>query len=597
MSINRALDGRPLRVPLNVSLITFAAARNITREVSSIKFRSSVPGGFADCTVDLNRPFADYSDELVQYALLRVTDTRSGAVLWEGRLEDPGRTASESGQVWQLTAYGPQAHAKDHVAPYVAIDSSATNFTRAPHNKKWCDVGTDTYVNPDALTPGSTAPAAFTFSGVKMTATTGVALQVNSAFDYIGCALYTVLADGGQQLGTINGVFGNGNLQGLFTRHYLRLELFDDTAAPLGVTATDFTSPFWDPAHTGAEGQFTWRYGQEFSSAFTGGKFGLAWFRNSNAAETTGPEHWVIVGGPLAIRPRMKDRNGNYRDVTDTATWRYDFVVSHEIFEDLLASRLPLWDPDSTVIDSGFFQTPLNQFAYADPTSVEQLLADLVELEGGKYFWAAWESRPGTVGGVRVWRARAEWSLWPSQVKYVLTMDDGCDLPTSTVELFDSVSVRWRDPSTDAVRTTIVELDNEQLSKVGLHRRGTIDAGDNVVGDLAGAIAYGNAWLQDHAYPRGSGTVNVTRPVMDRDTGRLTWPWEIRPGCLVQIAGADPSAYSQNNGARNGRNVFRVVGVEFDSQDGSARLELDSPAFSIDQQTADANRNKITRRR
>lgn len=579
---------RALRVPITAALITAVSARNITSEVGDVTFRHTIPGGFATCTVDLNRPFSDYSDELVQFALLRLTDGRNGGVLWEGRLEDPGRTASAAGQVWSLSALGPMVHAQDDVRPYVAVESSMQSWVPSPHNPK-TTTGSTEQVAQDRLPsdPPSTPPTVF-FDGLKMSPDQGIALSDGKI---VGSFMYPVLYESGQFLGAIQGQFLNGYLGGDI-QHQVTLYVGQDDQFTTGALTPSIGFGYnFGGANPPFPVLFLWRKSIEWNS-FTGTESvpAITWIRSSGTAQTTGPQHWV--GFTCFIRPIMHDKFGTSIP-SNSPNAPLTFCTSDQVFADLIGKRLPLFDPATTDIAPGTSGL-IDQFSYPDPVTVDQMLTDLMELEKGLYFWAAWESysQPGFVFP----RARAEWSLWPSEIKHIIGMEDGCELPTSTEEVFDSVSVRWKD-STGRTRTTICTLANALLDAAGIRRRGTVDTGENVVSSISSATIFGNGWLTDRAFPRGTGTLSVARSVLDRQTGRMLAPWEVRPGCLIQIAGADPSAYSQGSAARNGRNVFRVVTVEFNSATGAATLELDSPPNSVMDQVATANRNLDYRRR
>lgn len=585
---------RSLRVPINVSLSTATRAKNITREIGDVSFRHSIPGGFESITCDLNRAFDDHSDELTQFALLRATDGRNGGVLSEGRLEDPGRSASARGQVWSLSAFGAKSHAKDWTAPYVAIDSSMASWAPAPKNQKWVTGQAEQITNAaDTDQSAPTAAPTVWFDGIRMTAA-GVTIPLNGR---VASWMYPVLAQSGQTLASVYGSYLNGNMPtsgGSPVQQQVVLYVGLDEGFSTGQirqSVPGATFPFTAGLFPS---NFSWRRSIDWNSSTNLEAVpAVTWEFTSNAGSpmVAGTNTWMAF--TAAVRPIMHDQYGT--SIPAASPFDVTSCSTDEIFADLMGTRLPLWDPATTVITPGT-DGAINQFAFPDNVTVDQLLTELVGIEGGLMFWAAWESYRRQIAGVTAYRARAEWSLWPSVVKHVITMRDGCDLPTSTQEVFDSVSVRWKD-ATGATRTTVVTAANDLLAGAGLKRRGAVDASDNVVVDTAGATAFGARWLVDNAAPRGTGTLTVAREVLDRQTGRLLAPWELRPGCLVQIAGADPSAYSQGATARNGRNVFRVVATEFTSSTGAVTLELDSPPNSIWEQVAAANRDLVTRRR
>ncbi len=95
-------------IPLVVRLSTGRADRVITRDVRTLGFRSTIPGGFASCEVQLDRPLSVDPDEIQLYGDLYIYDGRNGATIWQGRLEDPGRGAGSKGEIWTVRAAGLQ---------------------------------------------------------------------------------------------------------------------------------------------------------------------------------------------------------------------------------------------------------------------------------------------------------------------------------------------------------------------------------------------------------------------------------------------------------------------------------------------------------
>ncbi len=298
----------------------------------------------------------------------------------------------------------------------------------------------------------------------------------------------------------------------------------------------------------------------------------------------------------MYVRPIMHTITGN--EIPANSPFDATSCSSGEVFTDLVGTRLPLFDPTTTTVEAGT-DGLITQFAYPDSsTTPDQLFEDLMGLEGQLMYWAAWESYPRTSGGVTLPRSRAEWSSWPTAVRFDVTMVDGIDLPTSTDEVYDRVAVRWKDAA-GKLRSTEVAASNDILDAAGFHRWGTADASDAFVADTAGAVDFGTKWLADHAYPRGAGTVTVSRELDDLITGRKVAPWELASvgAFLIRIPAADLSAAGMRATARNGRNVFRVVAVDVDLGSATAKLSLDTFTASQWAQLSDLSRNRITRRR
>ena len=98
-------------IPVAVRLSNDNVDRHITNRLSGLSWRSVAPGGFASASFSLQQPI-DVSDQmLAPYTRVYIYDGRDGSTLWEGRLQQPGRSAGDNGQVWEITAVGGSAHA------------------------------------------------------------------------------------------------------------------------------------------------------------------------------------------------------------------------------------------------------------------------------------------------------------------------------------------------------------------------------------------------------------------------------------------------------------------------------------------------------
>src|SRR5262245_4012714 len=128
-----------LPVPLTVRIASSQTTMTITRQVRDLSFRSVVPGGFASCTIGLDRPLSMLPDEIRYYGKLYVYDGRNGKTGWEGRLEDPGRTADSSGEIWNIAAIGPSGHAKDRTMPWIYIDTRLNVMQHVDNTKPGFD--------------------------------------------------------------------------------------------------------------------------------------------------------------------------------------------------------------------------------------------------------------------------------------------------------------------------------------------------------------------------------------------------------------------------------------------------------------------------
>lgn len=528
----------PLTVTLRSGTTVF---RDVTAQLRDVKWRITAPGGNASASVTLDRPLLDTGRELEAFATITISDGRNGQVLWQGDLEDPGRAAGGDGESWNLTAMGAAARAEDVTAPYIGIDSSLEPWVRRFETKPNArndlqdnfDVGYSLTLSVPQGTSSSTLGG--TWIGMR----------------------YPHLLSSGQNLGTIRAATVAGRTD---ANQYQALDVdgstydFDTLSTTPGSLSANAT------AHFG-----TSKFVPSLMFTHDGGPF------------TTTSSDWVAFGG-VAVRSLIRNKSGT---IIAANTYTQTYMTAAEIIGDILGGdRVPTWDGPNAVIATPTLQ--IRQFAFPDPVSTRQLLDELTTLLPD-YFWSVTGDNQFT------------YQVWPSTIRYCIDAHDGFDNPGSTDDLYNACSVRWVDALgiTQRVRATSTI---DVLDDAGIVREHAIDMGNNAAIDDTQALAVGDAFLAQHGVPGGSATLTVARPVLDRGTGRTVMPWELQPGCLVKVNGADASVATATATARDGATVFRVVAVEFDSTSCTARLELDSPPRTVGAVTKDLSKNRITRR-
>lgn len=587
-------------IPVTITLIGPHSGRNITALCSDVSWRSVIPGGYASAQVELNQALDTYSEDLRHYAILRITSGEHGGVLWEGRLEDPSPSASESGQTWSLSAVGLMAHANDIRRPYVAVDTDLGRWGRG--------AGTKTYVTDSTEDDNDPGPVIGRFGpSLKAAVTTGSTVPPNTTLMQW---YYPVLRESGQILAALRGAVRQGPMTGPnASAHRLRFFAFNDFAFTGG-----FNEIFLDPLSEGTSviggaAGFSARRGSEASPAWVDDLSVpvLQWVYTGSSSWTGNTDTWSMWGDRMCLRPQMHTSAGTRVSPSDGSAFNVQFASAAEIVHDLLGSgRLPLFDgPGANIVDYSVTESRIiDQFAYPDPTSPAQLLDDLTKVEP-RWYWVVWERNAAG-------RARFEWVTWPTNVRYEIDATAGLDLTVTTDDVFNAVSVRWKDamdrirrtlrtsrarfvPNPDIEGDTAPETEVPLLDDVGLVRESELDLGDNM-SSIGLAVKAGDEFIADHAYPRAKGSVTVAQRILDYDTGVMVAPWEILPGCLIKVRGLDVSANLPAAGA-NGVNVFKVVSTDFDSGSGTATLELDSFAASDWKLLGDLSKNRITRRR
>src|SRR5690606_27913958 len=112
--------------PLSVRIQAGSGDRHGTDEVlSGRRLRSVVPGGRASCECSISRPVGMTPQDIRHFAQVWVYSSQG--VVWEGWIEDTGRSVQDDGEVWQIACVGPSAHLSDDVRPLIYSDSELTS--------------------------------------------------------------------------------------------------------------------------------------------------------------------------------------------------------------------------------------------------------------------------------------------------------------------------------------------------------------------------------------------------------------------------------------------------------------------------------------
>ncbi len=547
-----------LPIPLTVVLKSPAGARSITREVADLRIRWQIPGGYGPCTIDLARPIAVQPQELAYYSDLTVYDARNGQTVYQGRVEDLGRSAGRDGQVWQVAALGPSSHAKDLTRALVYADQQL-------ESSSWRQAD---------LTSGQSKGSVVSGDGTSNAPTLRVQWDSGQSIpqNRVLTARYVRMADGAQWIARVGANHVEGAASTVLKVQVVsrRLNGFTGTGVDAALESDDWTT---------STATLLQRYGVEHSDKFNGLDVRLQ--QTNPTAVTSNENYWTSLTGVYVIGSRY------LRDGTEkTSGYTTTTVLASEVVEDLLGRLLPLFDGPSASIETTSYG--IDQLAYPDGANPDKILNDLMALHPTMY-WAAWEK---TVSG----RHRFEWTSWPSTVRYEAGIGDGFDAPMSAAEVWDGVLVRGRD-TLGAVRTSRRTSTVPLLAAAGIHRETSMDLGDEVW-STANISQAGIQFLAEHQYPPNAGTLTIARPILDVQTGRTVQPWEIRPG-LIRVRGVSPAGPDLYNpaGGRNGFTIFRVVAADYQASDNTARLELDSRPRTARQMLADAANMPKTRRR
>jgi hypothetical protein len=538
---------RRTTMPIGIRLVNSATDVRIEEQVRDLTFRSSIPGGFASATISLDRPLSLAPPELELFTSVYVYDTRNAETLWEGTLEDPGRGSSTSGEIWELSAIGPAGHAKDAFAPYIFIDRSMDRWQRSGYST--VTAATDN-VETTVFTPA-----------LQVSAEDGTPIPTTWRGDWIYRSLFYT----GQRIGRLGFAHTDGKNDANF-----RVGIVGRTGA--GAETYNVTQA-WSIAGTIASvnvGSGTWPTAADVVSIRT----------QRDTSSTTGDSStWSWVYN-LAIRAQLLNADGTTN--TNPASYAVDWFEPVLAVADLLGRFLPRYDgANADLQGSGAI---IDQLAYPDGASPAEILDDLMVYEPA-YYWAAWETNPLTG------KYRFEFVPWPTTVRYEATTFDGFNSPGSAADLYNKVVVRYLDPDGEIRAFT----QTQTVAGLTWDRTFYIDLSDETGSDTNAATVAAN-FLEEHRYPPNAGTLTVARPILDNDTGRMVYPWEIKPGGLIRVSGVVPRVDSLNPSARDGVTVFKVVSVDFSTSTGSATLELDSYSRTVARALASLQNRRLRKR-
>jgi hypothetical protein len=546
-----------LRAPLSVRLRTTVLDRHITDLVSDVTFGSTSPGGYAECTISLHSPIRFTAAEVAQFGRVYIYDAHSAAVVWEGRLQDPGRTAGAAGEVYELAAVGGQSHLQDDNRQLIYADTDLSNwqqvdiFTPAATVSHISDAGDGEPVLSLRIPQGTSVDG----SGAG-------AVQSRCVVAHEG------IAEAGMKLAWISFDWDSGLTAATIT-----------AAMYAGTKGTALADVGWFATFNIAGGGTSrivignWTNGRNWP---------LLRFHYTGGAGNVSADTWWLQFKNLAVRTMLFDKAG----VERTTGYSAATVLASEVVEDLLGRVLSstIDSANATVTATSF---GIEQLAYPDGVNPAKVLDDLILFEQG-YTWHIWESNPDND------KFHFEWVPWPTAVRYEADVVDGFSAPASGNTLYNQVRVRWHNRG--FVHTSLLTQDVPQLTAAGLTRTAFIDLGDDA-STQGNAYRVGYQFLEEHRYPVNAGRLTVRGPIVDLVLGRMVQPWEIRSGSLIRVRGIAANPNSLNNAGRDGVTVFKVAAVSYSTSDAAATLDLDSYAPSVTRALAALMKRPAIRRR
>lgn len=539
-------------VPLSVRLKTSARDIHITPEVDNLVFGSTSPGGYDNCTVSLHRPLNVMPGEVKQFGRLYVYGPTG--VVWEGRMQDPGRTAGSDGEVYDIAAVGGQAHLQDDTIPYIMVDRDMSRWVK--------DRGA-------AGERQSTTVSASEVSGnpiLMLSFPAGLTVPTDAACT----AIYWHIINAGHKLAILDYSWDTGITNGSWEIRGLS----DSTH----IVRTN-------TANTAGGGSSTAVVGVTTNFVF-GDDIPYVQFKWTSAPSSTGgsDDVWASIQD-LVVATVQYNKDGTEK--TSGYSSSDKTILASTVVADLLGRLLSdTYDGATAAIATTSYA--IDQLAYPDGVNPAQVLEDLLKLEQA-YTWHVWESNPSNS------KFKFEWVAWPTSVRYEADIIDGFQAPASGNTIFNRVRVRYRSPNglTKQVRR---DSTVPSLVAAGFSRAAFIDQGDEV-GSSAAATQAGDGFLSQHIYPLNAGRLTVARPILDLQTGRMVQPYEVRAGSLIRVRGVESYPDSLNASSRDGLTVFKIAATSYSAQDAAATLDLDSYAPSVARAIAALRKRPAVRRR
>lgn len=549
LSFSAAVDFAPTPgvtlVPVAVRLSNTAVDKTI--DVIDVRYSTVMPGGYDTATITLAVPVESSAHEIAHLTHCIVYDTRNLEVEWQGWLTVPAR----GGLVQQIHAVGGASTLEGRTKALTLVDQDLSRWVQARRSalpKGEMATGNN---------PGDSGanPAESIILKIPESYEIDQNEQVSARYS---------LADAGQEIARVAYAWDTGYTHSDFRiRNSVGGVVERDQAATTagGALASISRGVDWTTTENETDLHYTWIGPDNTPLGSTGTKW--ASFFN------------VIV---LAVR-YLKD------GTKKTSGYTTNYLLAHEAVGDVLGRRLTHIDgATATVNETSTVQ--LDQLAWPDGTTERHVLEDVISVIGDWYY-AVWE-----------WTQNRKWAFefgpYSTSIAFELRHDEHQIDPPSGADPYNEAEVRWISPA-GRVKKTVRTLAVAALTAAGLTRTMELDLGDQV-GSTAQAAAAGDVALAVSQTPTTGGRAVITGPIHDRRTGRTLLPHQLPRHVAGQLVRVDVAPESLSVApVRNGRDILRVVGAEYDSSTGCT-LALDAQ-FEFTKRHAALTRAFASRRR
>jgi hypothetical protein len=517
-----------------------------------VKFQKSDPGGFKSASFVVSQRLGFRTDLIQPYSRIYIFDQRGGECVFEGDVTHPGRSVTDDGALLEVQVDMDRLHDWSGARIFVDRDMEAWNKTSTAM------VSTTIEVNDDRGGSGVDA--------LNLAFPTDTHVENTHRAE---CGYYRI-REAGQELGRINYSWDAG----LTNASWL---------ARLITT----------PPSTASRAQSLTTAGAGGSGAVVGGSIPvganvaylqLIWTGAPSSTGASGADVvWLSILDPV-VMARLHLKDGSFK-----TSGYADAVTAVDVWEDMLGDMLAdSFDGPGAQLDAGTGFV-IQQFAFPDGTTPADIAEELTRLEPACTYVIGPSSPLDDKYSIK-------WVTRSTDVRYeLMTWIDEHTGGVQPVEQYDVAVARWKTPVGN-IRYTTSTQSIPEMAAAGRSRRYFQDLGTVTAADT-NATQANSAVLNDHRYPRNGGQVKVQRAIVDLFTGRRVQPYQIEPGYLVRMVGINPSVDALNNSPRNGSTICQIVNTDYDSDDNSVTLDLDSLPWSVFRAIAAARARRTPQRK
>jgi hypothetical protein len=525
-----------LALPLAVRIESGALAKRVTRHVRSVAFSAVDPGGYEAADIILDRAIDQPFPEVERFGHMTIEDTRSGEIVFDGEMTDPGREASSDGQTWAVKAVGGAGRTNDNESPLGYISRQIDKGLKYGARSATVEVIDE-----------SDEPKFRIF----------VPRGVVAGTTYEAGMLFPLYADLGQGLAQFDFAWDAG-----VTDANWRLQAI---TLPSGTVARDHAL---NTAGGGANARYVVTHFPDGDNRVL-----IQLARQTSSVTVANDVTSVTVSGFSAKMKRFDATGAVLTSGYNTA------LTDSQVVADLVGRR----HAAEYAAEIAAAAETFTQLEWLDGATSSRVLAELAEQSGRT--WAVWER--GTDG-----RWRMVYDDKPTAVRYECDTFGGFTSPGSVADLWDRVRVRYRN---SGGRLRSFRVDNTVPMLGDRHRTKLLDLGDDMGTVTDGTLA-AQAFLAEHSTPPNAGTLTVVEPVFDRVRNAYVEPWLLRPGELYLTRDVESRGDVLNPDGRDGVTIFRGRRVAV-GEDGFATVDLDASPTRMSERIARLQRELAERRR